>query len=203
MLKINEYITLQDLTELMAPKTAIDRGLLVHQFLNDEIADIGEADFAAMRAFVLHSLADIGGQFFISTFAGFSGFFDWLDTAEHYENEDNGTSLAAQKPWLALVYRELSRNYDYTAVEQEPCLNRVCSICGGKVLAGQYRRYELPAVYVVEHRACSEHDPEWAVMDKAEAEKLVWRREYVAACREFQAKWNTDALDEEIHKHST
>lgn len=206
-MNIEDCISAQELSELLGPMKAgtlvpAVGGVLVHGVDFDEIADLSKDDFAALHAFVLAQADDFGRELFLTSFQDFRAFFDWLDTVCHYDQEDAEMSLAAQMPWLAVIYMEIKRSYSYENAATVSLGRMICTTCHEKIFTGKFRSYELPDVYVVQHRACSDHDPQWAVLDKEEDERKAWRRDYVAACREFNAKWNTSALDEEIAQYS-
>lgn len=206
-MKIEDCISAAELSELLGPEapgllaTGVG-GVLVHGVDMQSIADLSKESYAALHAFVLDSAADHGGDLFLTSFADFRAFFDWLDTATHYEQEDTETSLAEQMPWLAVIYADLSRHYSYEDAKTVGMGPMICATCREKIVAGQFRAYELTDSYVLQHRACSGHDPQWAVLDKKDSELNAWKRDYAAACREFKAKWNTGALDEEIAQYS-
>jgi hypothetical protein len=54
----------------------------------------------------------------------------------------------------------------------------------------------------LEHRECCEHDPSWVIVDKEQRDNKVNAAEYVQACKDFQIKWQTTALDDEIARYS-
>lgn len=202
MFKIEDCISLTELSESLAFMMPTARGEVVPQIDFGEIPHISKDEFAKLHAYVLDTIADLGGASFLSTFNSFEGFYDWLDTAEHSEQEDTETSLADHLAWLALIFIELKRGYQYLDAKQEKHWPMICSVCDEAVQDGQYRSLEMPDAFVLEHRRCCAHDPLWSVMDKELHGIKAQAAEYVEACKAFQLKWNTTALDDEIARFS-
>lgn len=202
MFKIEDCISLSELSESLAFMTPTARGEVVPQIDFVEVRSISKDEFAKLHAYVLGTIADLGGTSFLSTFNSFEGFYDWLDTVEHYEQEDSETSLTNHLPWLALIFIELKRGYQYLDAKQVKHWPMTCSVCGETILEGQYRSHELPDAFVLAHRRCCDHDPLWSVMDKELHGIKAQAAEYVQACKEFQLKWKTTALDDEIARYS-
>ncbi|MGE8063885.1 hypothetical protein [Pseudomonas sp. NPDC089569] len=202
MFKIEDCISLTELSESLAFMKPTTRGEIVPQIDFVEIPDISQDEFAKLHAYVLDTIADLGGASFLSTFNSFEGFYDWLDTVEHYEQEDTETSLTSHMPWLALIFIQLSRRYEYVDAKQQKHGPMICSVCRESIREGQFRSHELPDVFVVQHRRCCDHDPMWSVVDKEILDSNTRAAEYLKACKEFQLKWNTTALDDEIARLS-
>ncbi|MDF9778914.1 hypothetical protein [Pseudomonas baetica] len=202
MFKIEDCISLTELSESLAFMTPTARGEVVPQIDFVEIPNISKDEFATLHAYVLDTIADLGGVSFLSLFNSFEGFYDWLDTVEHHEQEDTETSLADHLPWLAFIFIDLKRGYQYLDAKQAQHGPMICASCGDQILTGQYRVSEQPEAYVVEHRNCCDHDPSWMLVDKEQRDKKAYAAEYVQACKAFQLKWNTTALDDEIARFS-
>lgn len=202
MINIEDCIDLKEISAALAFTQPTAPGEAAPLIDYVEIPGISEVEFASLHAYVLEAISDHGGTHFLSMFNSFEGFYDWLDTAEHYEQEDTETSLAEQLPWLAFIFIMLNRGYQYLDAQQQRHGPMTCASCKGQILKGQYRVSELPDAYVVEHRACCDHDPSWMLVDNEERDKKTHAADYVEACKAFRLKWKTTALDDEIAHYS-
>jgi hypothetical protein len=90
------------------------------------------------------------------------------------------------------------RNYHYTDAARAAIGIMVCSVCRKAITEGEYRYFDNGDAYINQHRACTEDDAEWALMDRQRFEGMIWHSKFVAACIEFKAKWGVTELDDYI-----
>jgi hypothetical protein len=90
------------------------------------------------------------------------------------------------------------RYYRYTNAATSSTGIMVCSVCRKAITEGEYRYFDNGDAYINQHRACTESDAQWALMDHQRIEGMARYSKFVAACVEFKAKWGVTELDEYI-----
>lgn len=75
----------------------------------------------------------------------------------------------------------MTKHWDYATAPGSSHGFMVCTACHKPITEGQYRVRETEAAYLSQHRACSQNDPKWALLDKEEASRVevpdeIWLR---------------------------
>jgi hypothetical protein len=69
----------------------------------------------------------------------------------------------------------------------------ICAACNKPITEGEFRSYKRTKDqdwgYVTHHRACSENDPQWALLDKRRADNEERWNSFVAAVHELAAEY--------------
>jgi hypothetical protein len=72
----------------------------------------------------------------------------------------------------------------------------VCNVCNKPIAEGEYRIRETEDAYITQHRACSEHDPNWEVRDRQRANREAQAERLAVAARAFIAEWGLVDLND-------
>lgn len=88
--------------------------------------------------------------------------------------------------------------YSYTNTRYGRFGAMVCTVCKKEISEGPYRYQETDAAFLVQHRACSRDDEQWAKNDLIEADVRLTYEKKLQAYREFRDNWSEGALDGEI-----
>ena len=94
----------------------------------------------------------------------------------------------------------MGRMYHYTGVTRSSHGTMACTICNHPITHGRYRYYyKSNGNLCDQHEACCQDDPEWAAIDRREADWLDFCKRRSDACKAFAAEWKLgDSLDEYI-----
>jgi hypothetical protein len=90
--------------------------------------------------------------------------------------------------------------WEYAKAETERVGRMICTTCSQPILSGDFRYRETDDAYLPQHRTCSEQDTGWKKIDRQRQADRTRLQRYLDACLEFKAKWDVDALDEEIDR---
>lgn len=88
----------------------------------------------------------------------------------------------------------------YMKAEGARCGIMLCSNCGKPIASGWYSVKQNPeGEYRAHlHRACSEDDLQWQVIDAHHAQQEEIKKDFIEDCKLFRDKWGIDDLDHYI-----
>ncbi|MBB4004439.1 hypothetical protein [Aurantimonas endophytica] len=72
----------------------------------------------------------------------------------------------------------------------------VCNVCSQSIDEGDYRCRETEEAYITQHRACSQDDPQWAVLDRQRANHAARQERLAEAATAFIEYWGVVDLSE-------
>lgn len=90
------------------------------------------------------------------------------------------------------------KNWKYAQAETRKCGTMICTHCKQPISSGDYRYYETEEAFHCQHRACSEQDLTWAMLDKRVVEHIAGLRQKLDEYKTFRDRWDEVALNDEI-----
>jgi len=93
-----------------------------------------------------------------------------------------------------------NKKYEYANTSYMRVGKMICTCCNKAIESGDFRYRETTDAFLPQHRECTKEDNNWCRLDNQRKAEIENTQNYLQACLEFQRKWDTCVLDDEIYE---